>query len=80
MKKMSDLSDDNLAELVLDIDNNFFKWAKIHNINPLELTAVILARLTWCAKLGGYQDDYIKLLESPNKLLTAEKQNKETLH
>jgi len=77
---MSDITDNDLSDLVLDIDTNIFKWIEAHNVNALELTAVILARLVWCARQGGYEDDFVKLLEAPKVLLTAEKRNKDTLH
>jgi len=77
---MSDITDNDLSDLVLDIDTNIFKWIEAHNVNALELTAIILARLVWCARQGGYEDDFVKLLEAPKVLLTAEKRNKDTLH
>ena len=43
---------------------------------PLNLTAVILARLTWLAKQGDYKDDFIKLLESPKHILAGEDKEK----
>jgi hypothetical protein len=77
---MSEIAGDDLSDLVLDIDTNIFKWLESHNVNALELTAVILARLVWCARQGGYEDEFVKLLEAPKTIITAEKRNKETLH
>ena len=75
-----DILDDELAELVLDIDTNIFKWIETHKLNGLEMTAIVLARLVWCAKMGAYEEDFLKLLEAPKALLTNIKPDKETLH
>jgi hypothetical protein len=45
----------------------------------LNLTAVILARLTWLAKQGQYQEDFIKLLQAPQDIL-IEEEKKDILH
>ena len=65
-----------LEELSGDIDEMLFKWLTTYEIPALNLTAVILARLTWLAKQGDYRDDFIKLLESPKHILTGEDKEK----
>jgi hypothetical protein len=65
-----------LTELSGDIDEAMFKWLNTYEMPPLNLTAVILARLTWLAKQGDYKDDFIKLLESPKHILAKEDEEK----
>jgi hypothetical protein len=65
-----------LEELSGDIDEMLFKWLTTYEIPGLNLTAVILARLTWLAKQGGYTNDFIRLLESPKHILTGEDEEK----
>jgi len=61
-----------LEELSGDIDEMLFKWLSTYEIPPLNLTAIILARLTWLAKQGEYTNDFIRLLESPKHILNSE--------
>ena len=65
-----------LEELSGDIDEILFKWLSTYEIPPLNLTAVILARLTWLAKQGEYTNDFIRLLESPKHILAGEDEEK----
>jgi hypothetical protein len=65
-----------LEELSGDIDEMLFKWLTTYEIPALNLTAVILARLTWLAKQGEYTNDFIRLLESPKHILTDEDEEK----
>ena len=65
-----------LEELSGDIDNMLFKWLSTYEIPPLNLTAIILARLTWLAKHGDYTNDFIRLLESPKHILAGEDDEK----
>lgn len=65
-----------LEELSGDIDNMLFKWLSTYEIPPLNLTAIILARLTWLAKNGDYTNDFIRLLESPKHILAGEDDEK----
>ena len=65
-----------LEELSGDIDEVMFKWLTTYEMPALNLTAVILARLTWLAKQGDYKEDFIKLLESPKHILTNENEEK----
>jgi hypothetical protein len=65
-----------LEELSGDIDNMLFKWLSTYEIPPLNLTAIILARLTWLAKNGDYTNDFIRLLESPKHILAGEDEEK----
>ena len=65
-----------LEELSGDIDETLFKWLTTYEIPGLNLTAVILARLTWLAKQGDYTNDFIRLLESPKNVLASEDEGK----
>jgi hypothetical protein len=65
-----------LEELSGDIDEMLFKWLSTYEIPPLNLTAIILARLTWMAKQGEYTNDFIRLLESPKNILAGEDEEK----
>jgi hypothetical protein len=65
-----------LEEISGDIDGAIFKWLTTYEMPALNLTAVILARLTWLAKQGDYTNDFIKLLESPKHILAGEDEEK----
>jgi hypothetical protein len=41
-------------------------------VPPLNLTAILLARLTWLAKLCNYTEDFVALLEAPSQILKEE--------
>jgi nitrogen fixation-related uncharacterized protein len=72
--------DDKMLEAVTeDIDNALLKWMTTYEMPALNLTAVILARLTWLAKQGQYQEDFIKLLQAPQDIL-IEEEKKDILH
>jgi hypothetical protein len=64
--------DTMLVNLSESIDVALMEWLNEHKIPALNLTAVILARLTWLAKQGNYQEDFIRLLESPQEILKSE--------
>jgi hypothetical protein len=65
-----------LTELSGDIDEAMYKWLTTYEIPALNLTAVILARLTWLAKQGDYKEDFVRLLESPKHILAGEDEEK----
>jgi hypothetical protein len=69
-----------LSTLVEDIDNALLKWLTTYELHGLNLSAVMLARLTWMAKMGNYREDWIELLKSPEKVLNQQEENKDTLH
>lgn len=71
--------DKMLADLSEDIDMALLKWMNTYEVPALNLTAVILARLTWLSKQGQYQDDFIELLKAPEQILSQE-ENKDILH
>jgi hypothetical protein len=61
--------DEMLDQLALEIDTEMLKWINMFEIPALALTAVILARLAWLAKLGGYEKDFLQLLEHPKRIM-----------
>jgi nitrogen fixation-related uncharacterized protein len=72
--------DDKMLEAVTeDIDNALLKWMTTYEMPALNLTAVILARLTWLSKQGQYQEDFIRLLQAPQDIL-IEEEKKDILH
>jgi hypothetical protein len=78
--EMAKINEDVMLEhLSEDIDNALIKWLTTYEVPGLNLTAVILARLTWLAKEGNYTDDFIKLLESPKETLNKE-DDKKVIH
>ncbi len=71
------MDDELLEQLSLDVDTELLKWMTTFEIHPLNLIAIILARLTWIAKQSKIEDDFIKLLESPKEIIgKTEKTNK----
>lgn len=62
--------DTYLSELAEDIDACLFKWMTTYEVPALNLTAVVLARLTWLSKQGKYENDFIELLKVPEQILT----------
>ena len=51
-----------------------------YEIPALNLTAIILARLTWLAKQANCREDFIELLKAPEQILSKEEDNKDYLH
>ena len=69
--------DEMLQELSDQIDNKLIEWLTQHKIPPLNLSAVILARLTWLAKESDCKDDFLSLLEAPKDILENEDNEKQ---
>jgi hypothetical protein len=61
-----------LEELSIDMDSALLKWLTTYEIPGLNLTAVMLARLTHLAKQGNYTDDFLRLLEAPKDIVVSE--------
>lgn len=61
---------ENLSE---SIDTALIEWITTFKMPALNLTAVILARLTCMSKMGNYQEDFIGLLQAPQEILAEEK-------
>lgn len=70
---MAKINDDGMLEhLSEDIDNALIKWLTTYEVPGLNLTAVMLARLTHLAKQGNYTDDFLRLLEAPKDIVVSE--------
>jgi len=70
---MAKINDDGmLEELSSDIDSALLKWLTTYEIPGLNLTAVMLARLTHLAKQGNYTDDFLRFLEAPKDIVVSE--------
>jgi hypothetical protein len=69
--------DEMLQELSDQIDNQLVEWVTQHKMPPLNLAAVILARLTWMAKMSDCKDDFLSLLEAPRDILENEDNEKQ---
>ena len=68
-----------LDEMSEDMDVQLLKWLTTYEVPPLNLIAIMLARLTWLDKQGGCKEDFLELLKAPSKIL-KEEENKEYLH
>ena len=77
---MSATKDENvmLEHLSEDIDNKLLEWLTTYEMPALNLTAVILARLTWLAKETNSREDFLELLKAPSQILKDE--DKEVIH
>jgi hypothetical protein len=74
------MNDEILEQLSLDIDTELLKWMTTFEVHPLNLIAIILARLTWIAKQSKIEDDFIKLLESPKEIIKDKETDTTILH
>lgn len=74
------MDDEMLEQLSLDVDTELLKWMTTFEIHPLNLIAIILARLTWIAKQSKIEDDFLKLLESPKEIIKDKKTDTTVLH
>jgi hypothetical protein len=68
--------DEMLVDLSEQIDMKLYEWMSEHKMPALNLTAIILARLTWLAKQGNYKEDFVTLLEAPSQILKEEDDDK----
>jgi hypothetical protein len=75
------MTEDKMLEaLVEDMDNALLKWMTMYEIPGLNLSAIMLARLTWMAKMGNYREDLIELLKAPETILAEQEDNKDVFH
>jgi hypothetical protein len=58
-----------LEDLTVDIDKELLNWMQTYDMHPLNMAAVVLARLTWLAKTCDMKDDFLRLLESPRAIM-----------
>lgn len=74
------MDDEMLEQLALDVDTEILKWLTTFEIHPLNLIAIMLARMTWIARQAGIEDDYLKLLESPKNVINKEETPIKVIH
>ncbi|NBP55113.1 hypothetical protein EBU71_00985 [bacterium] len=77
---MDPFDDETLGQISSDIDTELLKWMTTYEIHPLNLIAIILARLTWIAKQSEITEDFLKLLESPKNVIHKTEQEKKQIH
>jgi hypothetical protein len=68
-----------LEDLSQEIDGKLLDWLQTYDMHPLNLSAVLLARLTWLAKMCDMKEDFLKLLDSPKNIFEEEDKEK-SLH
>jgi len=72
------LDDENLPPIVEEIDNLILKIGVVNEIGPLNIIAIVLARLTSLAKTTGCEKDYFQLLETAKEKCSDE--DKKVVH
>ena len=72
-------NEEMLSNLAKDMDEKILEWTSTYEVAPLSLIAVMLARLTWLAKLTGVKDDFIELLKAPEQAMKSE-DKKDVIH
>jgi len=60
---MSNLSDEDLAELINGIDNYFVTCVTAFGVKPTELMAVLMSRMVQMAQIIGGEDVLLTLLK-----------------
>ena len=58
------MTDDKLSKLAFEIDDIMVELVNKHNIGPLTLTSVILARLVLMNDFTGSGDDFRKIMSN----------------
>ena len=58
-----------LEDLSNEIDSKLLEWIQTYDMHPLNLIAVVLARMTWIAKMSDMKEDFLRLLESPKDII-----------
>lgn len=74
------MDDEMLEQLALDVDTEILRWLSTFEIHPLNLIAIMLARMTWIAKQAGIEDDYLRLLESPRNVIEKDETPIKVVH
>jgi hypothetical protein len=66
------MEDNTIMDLVEQVDIQMLKWMSQNKISPLNLSAIILARLTWLAQQTNCTEDFLHLLESPREAISKD--------
>jgi len=53
----------DLEKLAIEIDTQMTDWMMQYDIHPLNLCAVLLARMVWLSRLGDFKEDFTQLLD-----------------
>ena len=71
-----------LEDLSNEIDSKLLEWIQTYDMHPLNLIAVVLARMTWIAKMNDMKEDFLRLLESPRDIIDMDGKHppKQELH
>ena len=71
-----------LEDLSAEIDSKLLEWIQTYDMHPLNLIAVVLARMTWIAKMNDMKEDFLRLLESPRDIIELDGKHppKQELH
>ena len=71
-----------LEDLSAEIDSKLLEWIQTYDMHPLNLIAVVLARMTWIAKMNDMKEDFLRLLESPRDIIDMDGKHppKQELH
>ena len=71
-----------LEDLSAEIDSKLLEWIQTYDMHPLNLIAVVLARMTWIAKMNDMKEDFLRLLESPKDIIELDGKHppKQELH
>ena len=64
------MEDNTIMDLAEQVDIQMLKWMSQNKISPLNLSAIILARLTWLAQQTNCTEDFLHLLESPREAIS----------
>ena len=62
------MNDEQLSTITKEIDDELLKWLTTYNTSPLNLCGIMLARLTWLARLTECEKDFFELLKAPEEL------------
>lgn len=57
------ITDDNLLALSMRVDSTMINWCEEHDIDPLSMSSVVLARLTLFLDGLGSGENYRKILQ-----------------
>ena len=50
-----------LEDLSAEIDSKLLEWIQTYDMHPLNLIAVVLARMTWIAKMNDMKEDFLRI-------------------
>ena len=72
--------DEMLVELAEKIDLQLMDWMIENKLPPLNIVAIVLARLARLAKETDCMEDFIALLDAPKEILNEEIDKERVVH